>query len=59
MAACEILHSLVVYMVGRGAQMAEGEKSTPPMYNLHKRVFPVLLRLACDVDQVSKSFICI
>ncbi|KAF4089760.1 hypothetical protein AMELA_G00069750 [Ameiurus melas] len=54
-AACELLHSLVVYMVGRGAQMAEGENSTPPMYNLHKRVFPVLLRLACDVDQVTRQ----
>ncbi|KAG7330004.1 hypothetical protein KOW79_006226 [Hemibagrus wyckioides] len=54
-AACELLHSLVVYMVGRGAQMAEGEKSSPPMYNLHKRVFPVLLRLACDVDQVTRQ----
>ncbi|XP_076840848.1 DNA-dependent protein kinase catalytic subunit [Brachyhypopomus gauderio] len=53
-AACELLHSLVVYMVGRGAQMVEGEKSTP-MYNLHKRVFPVLLRLACDVDQVTRQ----
>ncbi len=51
-AACELLHSLVVYMVGKSAQMAEGENSLPPMYKLHKRLFPVLLRLACDVDQV-------
>ncbi|XP_041924731.1 DNA-dependent protein kinase catalytic subunit isoform X1 [Alosa sapidissima] len=54
-AACELLHSLVVYMVGKGTQMAEGDKSNPPMYNLHKRVFPVLLRLACDVDQVTRQ----
>ncbi|XP_030635503.1 DNA-dependent protein kinase catalytic subunit [Chanos chanos] len=54
-AACELLHSVVVYMVGKGAQMMEGEKSTPPMYNLHKRIFPVLLRLACDVDQVTRQ----
>ncbi|TSL34570.1 DNA-dependent protein kinase catalytic subunit [Bagarius yarrelli] len=54
-AACELLHSLVVYMVGRGAQMVEEENSSPPMYNLHKRVFPVLLRLACDVDQVTRQ----
>ncbi|XP_066538129.1 DNA-dependent protein kinase catalytic subunit [Hoplias malabaricus] len=54
-AACELLHSVVVYMVGKGVQMAEGETSTPPMYNLHKRVFPVLLRLACDVDQVARQ----
>uniref|UniRef100_A0A4W4HUH9 DNA-dependent protein kinase catalytic subunit n=1 Tax=Electrophorus electricus TaxID=8005 RepID=A0A4W4HUH9_ELEEL len=54
-AACELLHSVVVYTVGKGAQMAEAEKATPPMYNLHKRVFPVLLRLACDVDQVPRQ----
>lgn len=51
-AACELLHSLVVYMVGKSAQMVEGDNSLPPMYKLHKRLFPVLLRLACDVDQV-------
>ncbi|XP_068603907.1 DNA-dependent protein kinase catalytic subunit [Brachionichthys hirsutus] len=54
-AACELLHSLVVYMVGKSAQMVEGEHSLPPMYKLHKRLFPVLLRLACDVDQVTRQ----
>lgn len=54
-AACELLHSLVVYMVGKSAQMVEGEESLPPMYKLHKRLFPVLLRLACDVDQVCED----
>lgn len=54
-AACELLHSLVVYMVGKSAQMVEGETSLPPMYKLHKRLFPVLLRLACDVDQVTRQ----
>lgn len=51
-AACELLHTLVIYMVGKSAQMAEGENTLPPMYKLHKKLFPVLLRLACDVDQV-------
>lgn len=54
-AACELLHTLVIYMVGKSAQMAEGENSLPPMYKLHKKLFPVLLRLACDVDQVTKQ----
>uniref|UniRef100_A0A3Q4MQ59 DNA-dependent protein kinase catalytic subunit n=1 Tax=Neolamprologus brichardi TaxID=32507 RepID=A0A3Q4MQ59_NEOBR len=54
-AACELLHSMVVYMVGKSAQMAEGENTLPPMYKLHKRLFPVLLRLACDVDQVTRQ----
>ncbi|XP_048062032.1 LOW QUALITY PROTEIN: DNA-dependent protein kinase catalytic subunit-like [Megalobrama amblycephala] len=53
-AACELLHSLVIYMVGRGTQVTE-DKSAPPMYNLHRKVFPVLLRLACDIDQVTKQ----
>lgn len=52
-AACELLHSLVIYMIGKSAQMADVPSSLPPMYNLHKKLFPVLLRLACDVDQVS------
>ncbi|XP_054478556.1 DNA-dependent protein kinase catalytic subunit [Anoplopoma fimbria] len=54
-AACELLHSLVVYMVGKSAQMVEGDNKLPPMYKLHKRLFPVLLRLACDVDQVTRQ----
>ncbi|XP_069369172.1 DNA-dependent protein kinase catalytic subunit isoform X2 [Paralichthys olivaceus] len=54
-AACELLHSLVVYMVGKSAQMVEGKNSLSPMYKLHKRLFPVLLRLACDVDQVTRQ----
>ncbi|MEQ2314116.1 hypothetical protein AMECASPLE_008745, partial [Ameca splendens] len=54
-AACELLHSLVVYMVGKSAQMVEGENKVPPMYKLHKKLFPVLLRLACDVDQVTRQ----
>ncbi|KAM4719019.1 DNA-dependent protein kinase catalytic subunit isoform 2-T2 [Anableps anableps] len=54
-AACELLHSLVVYMVGKSAQMVEGGNTLPPMYKLHKKLFPVLLRLACDVDQVTRQ----
>lgn len=50
--ACELLHSLVIYTVGKNAQIVEGENSLPPMYKLHQRLFPVLMRLACDVDQV-------
>uniref|UniRef100_A0A8C1YUK1 DNA-dependent protein kinase catalytic subunit n=1 Tax=Cyprinus carpio TaxID=7962 RepID=A0A8C1YUK1_CYPCA len=54
-AACELLHSLVIYMVGKGAKRTEDHKPAPPMYNLHRKVFPVLLRLACDVDQVTRQ----
>lgn len=51
-AACELLHSMVMFMLGRATQMPEGQ-GLPPMYQLYKHTFPVLLKLACDVDQVS------
>ncbi|XP_009101121.3 DNA-dependent protein kinase catalytic subunit isoform X1 [Serinus canaria] len=54
-AACELLHGIVTYMLGKASQMPEGCQGPPPMYHLHKRVFPVLLRLACDIDQVARQ----
>ncbi|XP_054250756.1 DNA-dependent protein kinase catalytic subunit [Indicator indicator] len=54
-AACELLHSIVTYMLGKASQIPEGRQGPPPMYQLHKRVFPVLLRLACDVDPVTRQ----
>ncbi|XP_027494416.1 DNA-dependent protein kinase catalytic subunit isoform X2 [Corapipo altera] len=54
-AACELLHSIVTYMLGKATQMPEGHQGPPPMYHLYKRVFPVLLRLACDIDQVTRQ----
>ncbi|XP_035175280.1 DNA-dependent protein kinase catalytic subunit [Oxyura jamaicensis] len=54
-AACELLHSIVAYMLGKASQMPERREGPPPMYLLYKRLFPVLLRLACDVDQVTRQ----
>nr|XP_008509655.1 PREDICTED: DNA-dependent protein kinase catalytic subunit-like [Equus przewalskii] len=53
-AACEFLHSMVMFMLGKATQMPEDGQGSPPMYQLYKRTFPVLLRLACDVDQVNE-----
>ncbi len=52
-AACELLHSLVLYMLGRSAMQPGGRQQTAPMTPLYKKVFPALMRLACDVEQVS------
>uniref|UniRef100_A0A8C6A8F9 DNA-dependent protein kinase catalytic subunit n=1 Tax=Marmota marmota marmota TaxID=9994 RepID=A0A8C6A8F9_MARMA len=54
-AACELLHSMVMFMLGKATQMPEGDQGSPPMYQLYKHTFPVLLRLACDVDQVTRQ----
>ena len=53
-AACELLHSLVLYTLGRGAVQPGFKKKQEPMTRLYKRIFPALLKLACDVEQVSK-----
>ncbi|XP_038665232.1 DNA-dependent protein kinase catalytic subunit isoform X1 [Scyliorhinus canicula] len=52
-AACELLHSVVTYMLGKGSQISEGQQET--MYKLNKHMFPVLLRLGCDVDKVTNQ----
>ncbi|XP_013928118.1 PREDICTED: DNA-dependent protein kinase catalytic subunit [Thamnophis sirtalis] len=54
-AACELLHSIVMFMLGKASQIPEGHENSPPMFHLYKRMFPVLLRLACDVDQVTRQ----
>ncbi|KAM4865347.1 DNA-dependent protein kinase catalytic subunit [Thomomys bottae] len=54
-AACELLHSMVMFMLGKATQMPESDQGFPPMYQLYKHTFPVLLRLACDVDQVTRQ----
>ncbi|XP_070603834.1 DNA-dependent protein kinase catalytic subunit [Erythrolamprus reginae] len=54
-AACELLHSIVMFMLGKASQIPEGHENSPPMFHLYKRMFPILLRLACDVDQVTRQ----
>ncbi|XP_063114601.1 DNA-dependent protein kinase catalytic subunit isoform X3 [Cavia porcellus] len=54
-AACELLHSLVMFMLGKATQIPESGQGLPPLYQLYKHTFPVLLRLACDVDQVTRQ----
>ncbi|XP_036359180.1 DNA-dependent protein kinase catalytic subunit isoform X2 [Octopus sinensis] len=56
-AACEFLHSAVLYSLGKSVQ-----KGSSPEGNycfsfeaIYKNVFPVLLQLACDLDQVPKQ----
>ncbi|EDO34282.1 predicted protein [Nematostella vectensis] len=52
-AACELLHTLVLYMLGKGVTQPDVKKVALPMQNLWKKLIPVLLQLACDVERVS------
>lgn len=50
-AACELLHSITVYVIGRCAQ--QDKETQPKVTGLYERLFPAILRLACDVEQVT------
>jgi len=52
-AACELLHSITLYTIGRNAQTTSMESVTKSIASLYKKLFPLLLRLACEVDMVS------
>ena len=50
-AACELLHSLILLCVGRSATQPTRERFS--MALIYKKIFPSILQLACDVDLVS------
>ncbi|KAF9135211.1 hypothetical protein BGW39_004143 [Mortierella sp. 14UC] len=56
-ASCELLHSLVILMIGSSAFRARSSHDTKgsPFHRIYLKVFPALLRLAVDVDQVPQS----
>ncbi|CAL1269299.1 unnamed protein product [Larinioides sclopetarius] len=54
-AACEALHSLVLFMIGRGSLLPDDLQTKYSMEGLYKKLFPGLLELACDVEQVTKQ----
>ena len=49
MVACETLHQLVIYMIGKEASHPDSDFSNTKLY---ERVFPAMLKLAGDEDTV-------
>ncbi|KAG0050163.1 hypothetical protein BGZ83_005055 [Gryganskiella cystojenkinii] len=56
-ASCELLHSLVIFMIGSNAFRARDaqDPKESPFHKIYLRLFPALLRLAVDVDRVPRS----
>jgi hypothetical protein len=54
-AACEALHALIVYMVAARSQ-DPNRKQEGKQEKLYRRIFPVIIRLATDVEAVSRPF---
>ena len=53
-AACEFLHSLVLFMLGRGTvQPGTQQSSQYSTVVLYEKTFPALLKLSVDVEEVS------
>lgn len=50
-AACELLHSVVVFMVGDSVQQHQHQS----MVALYQHIFPVMLQLACNVETVAQQ----
>lgn len=51
-AAAEVLHAVLLVMVGRTSQQTEDYERRAPMTELFRRVLPVVLRLCSDTDSV-------
>lgn len=51
-AACELLHSLIIYCLGRSAQQPGARVERASMAGLYMKLFPAMLKLSCDVEQV-------
>ncbi|KND04346.1 uncharacterized protein SPPG_00077 [Spizellomyces punctatus DAOM BR117] len=59
-AATELLHACVIVMIGRSAKQLTNVGRTSaakksPFHNLYRKVFPGLLRLAVDLDKVTRD----
>lgn len=56
--ASELLHSLLLFAVGRAAQLkgSRSEGGKPATLQLWKHAFPAILHLSCDLDEVRRFF---
>ncbi len=55
--ACELLHAIIIYMIGRSVSDPSGHvlSSQFQLNRIYRRVYPALFRLACDVDHFPRN----
>ncbi|KRX21468.1 DNA-dependent protein kinase catalytic subunit [Trichinella nelsoni] len=54
-AACEALHACVLFLLGNESFRTVKVKDRESISKAYNHIFPVLLKLACDVDEVPKQ----
>ena len=62
-AACELLHALILYMIGQSAtNLQEGNNvgsirssaQKAAFAKLYSKLFPIIIRLATEIEQISR-----
>ena len=51
--ACELLHAITIYTIGFSATQPDSVKKRSPQRRLYSHLFPAMLSLSCDVEEVS------
>ncbi|CDW71353.1 dna-dependent protein kinase catalytic subunit [Stylonychia lemnae] len=59
-AACEFLHALIIYMIGKNASAPKGrgnqqQQEVAPFAKIYKKLFPVMIHLATEVENISRQ----
>ncbi|XP_067947444.1 DNA-dependent protein kinase catalytic subunit-like [Watersipora subatra] len=54
-AACELVHSLAILLLGRSVPQDDAIEKLKSTDKLYQKLFPVILNLAVDVEQVTKQ----
>lgn len=62
-AACELLHALILYMIGQSAtnlqegvpSQAKGIEQKAAFAKLYSKLFPVIIRLATEIEHISRQ----
>ncbi|XP_065059919.1 DNA-dependent protein kinase catalytic subunit-like isoform X2 [Rhopilema esculentum] len=53
--ACELLHALTLFILGKSTQQANQMSRKEGMEGIYKHLFPALLKLGCDIEQVAEQ----
>jgi DNA-dependent protein kinase catalytic subunit len=60
-AACELLHALIIFMIGKSATKPTGKgnaakkaEDMAAFAKLYAKLFPVIIRLATEIEQISR-----
>lgn len=55
MAACEFLHASVIFLTGTNSRRTEELRLRYPLAPLYAKIFPVILNLAADSDEIIRQ----